>query len=206
MRKHYQELMNRICLTEEMEARVLQNVSSVSHKAHIGRNLLAAAACLVLILCLPKLKQTAPIAEHSQRPEKPLLQSVSGARPAESAEALSDLLGFPLREIPTLPFTPQEVRYASYFGSVAEVVCEAADQSAVFRMARGFREVSGDDTAYPAEKRVDIQDLSVTLKGNGEDSFCLAVFEDAEYSYSIKLSAEISSQQWCLILEEFMSL
>lgn len=63
---------------------------------------------------------------------------------------------------------------------------------ALFRKAAGTEDISGDYSDYAYEKEIQVDGLTVTLKGYESNN--LAVWTDGEYSYSIYSCEELSDE------------
>ena len=64
----------------------------------------------------------------------------------------------------------------------------------------GQTDPSGDYTAYAVQTTVDVDGSTVTLNG-AEDGYCLAVWQDGTYSWSIRSTMVYSTDVWTEILE-----
>ncbi len=203
--KQYDRLMDHIQVTPEMADRILEKLEHVQRRKHTSRYWaagLAAAACLLLVMGLPFFRHT-PLPEIQTTPVRPDMQLISGVESADSSEELSQLVGFQVPSIPELPFEPQEIVYSSYWNKMAQITCSGAENTVVLRMTPGTEDCSRDYTEYAVRDKLEVKDLSITLKGQEEDSFQLAVWSDGEYSYSIKMNQGISTKQWEEILLSF---
>ncbi len=204
LRKRYHELMETIQLTEEMRQRVLKNVqrADLQHSAKARRFLhtkryLALVSCVAVVfvgaLVVPKLVQP-PVTDLSA-------QVIPEITQYDSAQALSEAVGFPITDVTALPFTVTEQTYTSYWDSLGEIEYVGADgQRAVYRKSIGTEDNTGDYTAYEETVSLSINAVDVTLKGTGE-TYVLAYWTDGEYAYSISLSTGIRAADWTFILQ-----
>lgn len=204
MKREYNEIMAYLTVTPEMRRRVLQRLQQEELPLPRQRPLrfpglkkyLAAAACLVLLLAgaatLPRLLQPDIPA--------PPVQTIPDISQVDSAQALSDLVGFPVTEEFALPFTPVSVDYTSYWRELAQVQYNGEDRWATFRKSPGDQENSGDYTPYSATAQITVGGVSVTLKGE-EGLYLLAVWSDGTFSYSLYLSQGASEEEWGRILQ-----
>lgn len=87
-----------------------------------------------------------------------------------------------------------------YGGGLAEIAYSGEEQNLVFRKAMGQTDPSGDYTAYAVQTTVDVDGSTVTLNG-AEDGYCLAVWQDGTYSWSIRSTMAYSTDVWTEILE-----
>lgn len=197
----YDELMSRIQVTDAMRARVLhrleQDAPSVSRSRSRPRlrPALAAAACLAVLVAgisvLPRMYAPTPL----PTPSGPLTVT-PGLQDVSSAAELAETVGFGVSDLQGLPFLVEQSTYTAYNGTMAQIRCEGGDQWALFRKSAGTEDNSGDYTAYAAQLSYDLNGLSITLKGDTQDLYLLAVWTDGTYSYSLKLSAPLSQTQW----------
>ena len=90
----YDELMDKIEVTDAMRARILRNVSAAAPKKTPVRRYALLAACLAVALlgavCVPKLMDPAPQGEQTT--------IANGMVEVASAAALADAVGFPAAE------------------------------------------------------------------------------------------------------------
>lgn len=200
MAQTYKEAMDHIAVTPQMRSRVLQQIQQADLTPSRARSLpmrrgLAAAACLVVLLVgavtLPRLLQpTTPGVESS----------ISSIVQVASQEELSQLVGFEVPSLGFLPFSAEEVRYASYPGQMAETAYYGQEQSLVLRAMAGTDDPSGDYTSYTDISTLEIQGRSVTLKGE-DGLYTLALWQDESCSYSLRSTPARSAEDWTQILE-----
>lgn len=199
----YDEAMEKIELTPQMRARILQNVEQELQKpakktGFSGglRRFGALAACLAVLLvgalALPRL-----ISRPSQ--EEPETMIANGMVEVTSREELSEAVGFPVKAAQTLPFFPQSILYTSYWGEMAQTDYANGPESACFRQSPGTQDNSGDWNEYPAQETIEVSGSSVTLKGE-KDAYTLAVWSDGTYSYSLSLTAGQTAEVWTHIV------
>ena len=200
MKKRYDEVMDRIEVTDEMRGRILGNIQKMGIESALGRTVIrfpnlkkyfAAAACLVLLLAGAV---TVPRLMGREMPEPPV-QAIPQIEEAASLQELSDLVGFEVTEKFTLPFAAEKISYVSYWNELAEVNYEGGRQSAAFRKSIGTSDNSGDYTTYSAAAEISANGWTVALGGEGE-TYSLAVWTDGIYSYSLRLSQAISKEAW----------
>ena len=199
----YDEAMEKIELTPQMRARILQNVEQELQKpakktGFSGgiRRFGALAACLAVLLvgalALPRL-----VSKPSQ--EEPETMIANGMVEVTSREELSEAVGFPVKAAQTLPFFPQSVLYPSYWGEMAQTDYANGPESACFRQSPGTQDNSGDWNEYPAQETIEVSGSTVTLKGE-KDAYTLAVWSDGTYSYSLSLTAGQTAEVWTHIV------
>ena len=197
----YDEVMEKLEVTPEMRARILQNVETQMAKPRKKPNRLrrfaALAACLAILLvgaaALPKLIS-------SPAPEESETTIANGMVEVASKEELSEAVGFPVKSAQSLPFLPQSIYYTSYWGEMAQIDYANGGSMACFRQSLGEEDNSGDWSEYPAQKSLTVNGCAVTLKGEA-DSYTLAIWRDGTYSYSLSLSAGQPASVWAELIE-----
>ena len=197
----YDEVMEKLEVTPEMRARILQNVETQMaeprKKPNRLRRFAALAACLAILLvgaaALPKLIS-------SPTPEESETTIANGMVEVASKEELSEAVGFPVKSAQSLPFFPQSIYYISYWGEMAQIDYANGGSTACFRQSLGEEDNSGDWSEYPAQKSLTVNGCAVTLKGEA-DSYTLAIWTDGNYSYSLSLSSGQPESVWQTIIE-----
>ena len=197
----YDEVMEKLEVTPEMRARILQNVETQMaepcKKPNRLRRFAALAACLAILLvgaaALPKLIS-------SPTPEESETTIANGMVEVASKEELSEAVGFPVKSAQSLPFFPQSIYYTSYWGEMAQIDYANGGSMACFRQSLGEEDNSGDWSEYPAQKSLTVNGCVVTLKGEA-DSYTLAIWQDGTYSYSLSLSAGQPASVWAELIE-----
>ena len=197
----YDEVMEKLEVTPEMRARILQNVETQMaeprKKPNRLRRFAALAACLAVLLvgamALPKFISS-PVPEESET------MIANGMVEVTSKEELSEAVGFPVKSAQSLPFFPQSIYYTSYWGEMAQIDYANGGSTACFRQSLGEEDNSGDWSEYPAQKSLTVNGCAVTLKGEA-DSYTLAIWQDGTYSYSLSLSAGQPASVWESIVE-----
>ena len=170
----YDEVMEKLEVTPEMRARILQNVETQMaeprKKPNRHRRFAALAASLAILV------------------------------EVASKEELSEAVGFPVKSAQSLPFFPQSIYYTSYWGEMAQIDYANGGSTACFRQSLGDEDNSGDWNEYPAKESFTVNGCAVTLKGEA-DSYTLAIWQDGTYSYSLSLSAGQPASVWESIVE-----
>ena len=197
----YDEVMEKLEVTPEMRARILQNVESQMaeprKKPNRLRRFAALAACLAILLvgaaALPKLIS-------SPTPEESETTIANGMVEVASKEELSEAVGFPVKSAQSLPFFPQSIYYTSYWGEMAQIDYANGGSTACFRQSLGEEDNSGDWNEYPAKESFTVNGCAVTLKGE-RDSYTLGIWSDGTYSYSLSLSAGQPASVWAELIE-----
>ena len=157
----YDELMDKIEVTDAMRARILRNVSAAAPKKTPVRRYALLVACLAVVLlgavCVPKLMDPAPQGEQ--------VAIANGMIEVADAAALADAVGFPAAEAAELPFDVEETTYTSYWGELAEICYAGGGQIADLRTSAGTEDNSGDYTDYPAVTELTVGTVTAELRG-----------------------------------------
>ena len=108
----YDELMDKIEVTDAMRARILRNVSAAAPKKTPVRRYALLAACLAVVLlgavCVPKLMDPAPQGEQ--------VAIANGMIEVADAAALADAVGFPAAEAASKEeFAERIAAYGNHF-------------------------------------------------------------------------------------------
>ena len=202
LEKAYREIMDRVVLSEATEARLLQTLRTAQLQTGTTTRFpryhrLAVAACVALLLA----GAVVLLGERGEKESPSGVQSGLWDRTeAASCQELSQLVGFPVETLGAVPFEVTDVRYTAYGGGLAEIAYSGEEQNLVLRKAMGQTDPSGDYTAYAVQTTVDVDGSTVTLNG-AEDGYCLAVWQDGTYSWSIRSTMAYSTDVWTEILE-----
>ena len=172
----YDELMDKIEVTDAMRARILRNVSAAAPKKTPVRRYTLLAACLAVVLlgavCVPKLMDPAPQGEQ--------VAIANGMVEVADAAALADAVGFPAAEAAELPFDVEETTYTSYWGELAEICYAGGGQIVDLRTSAGTEDNSGDYTDYPAVTELTVGTVTAELRGEAAERYTLAVWTDGQ--------------------------
>ncbi len=201
MKKRYDEVMNKIEVTDEMRERILGNIQSMNIEVMPERKVIpfpnikkymSFAACFVVLLA------GAFAAGHMAgifHPSDPNVTIVNGMVEVDTLEQLAAAVGFEVEELDALPFEAEMTAYVSYWNELAEIVYSGEGQTATFRKSIGAEDNSGDYSTYSSIKEIEINSLTVTLKGDRE-VYTLAIWSNGVYSYSISVSDGIPELDW----------
>lgn len=199
--RKYDEIMSHLVVTDAMRSRILEQLESAGQPAPSSRTplllrrTLATAACLAVVLAgisvLPRIASPQPV----ETPSGPITV-VPNLQEVSSAQALSDLVGFSVSDLNALPFLVEQSTYTAYGDTLAQIRCEGDSQWALFRKSAGTEDNSGDYTAYAAQTSYDLDGLAVTLKGDAEQSYVLALWTDGSHTCSLRLSQPLTAEQW----------
>ncbi len=204
LKKRYDEVMDRIEVTDEMRGRILGNIQKMELEAAPKSNVipfpnlkkyLSVAACFVVLLAGTFV---AGNMTGIFRPNDPaVLTPGDGIVDVGTLEELSAHVGFEVEELTGLPFEVTETTYTAYWQELAEIVYSGEGQTATSRKSVGTEDNSGDYIAYADVKNIQIGSLTATLKGNGNgDAYTLAIWSADGYAYSVSLSDGISEIEW----------
>lgn len=201
LKKRYDEVMDRIEITDEMRGRILGNIQSMDIAVMPERKVISlpnikkyvsVAACLGVLLA------GALAAGHMTgifQPDDPNVAVVNGIAEVDTLEQLAAAVGFDVEERNVLPFEVESTAYISYWNELAEITYTGDGQTAVFRKSKGTENNSGDYGTYSAVEEINIGSLTATLKGSGE-TYMLATWSADGYAYSIRLAKGISELEW----------
>ena len=205
LKGRYDDIMDRVQVTDEMRARVLEKVRQADLSAPEERQRApaawrrwgAVAACLAVMiaggLALPHLLP-------QNGTEDPLVLAGPGMEEMDSRAALEQAVGFSVEEAETLPLAPQEVLYTAFDSGLAQVEYRGENgQTALLRKSQGPEDNSGDFNQYPDVEERELDGNTVTLKG-AEGQFTLALWQKGGFSYSLSLSQGQDAQGWEEIL------
>lgn len=202
MKKRYDEIMDKIEVTDEMRTRILNNLQEVDLAKHSQpkvvqfssvKKYLSVAACFAIlllgVLTLPGLLDCGP-----QQPAEVLNPGVDIVDVA-TLEELSEMVDFEVKEVTGLPFTPEQESYTAFGKDMAQITYEGEGKTCTFRKSVGSEDNSGDYNAYYAVEEISAGEVTATLKGN-DDSFTLAIWSDGAFSYSLRLSDGLTAAEW----------
>ena len=204
MDNKYNEVMEHIEVTPEMRSRILSNIKNMdfAEKKQVKmvrfpniKRFAILAACfavmLVGVLTLPNLLDI---------PNEPSVIGNNDIVEVSSVEELSKTVGFEVSEPGNLPFEPKSVVYTAYWAEMAEIIYTNDEETAVFRKGIGSDDISGDYNFYELASEISVNDINVTLKGNGA-AYTLAIWTNDEFAYSLSLSGGIEEAEWIKILQ-----
>lgn len=201
MKKRYDEIMDKIEVTDEMRERILNNLQEVDLTKHTRpkvvqfssiKKYLSAAACFAIlmvgVLALPGLLG------RGQQPVE-VLNPGADIVDVASVEELSAIVEFEVEEIAGLPFTPEKESYTAFGTDMAQITYEGDGQTCTFRKSVGSDDNSGDYNAYSAVEEISVGEVTAMLKG-ADGSFTLAIWSDGAFSYSLQLTDSLTAAEW----------
>lgn len=185
--KKYDEVMAHIEVTDEMKSRILDNLRKADAAPkqkvinfYVIRKYLPVAACLALLLIGAFAVSRVIPASHDNQVLAPAdIENVA------SAKELSDKVGFEVYDISGLPFEAEQTEYTAYWQEMAQVTYTGKGQTITYRKSAGTGDNSGDYTAYDNCVNVEVNGITIQLKGDGE-TFRLALWSNGGYAYSIQ--------------------
>lgn len=105
---------------------------------------------------------------------------------------LAKAVGFDIKA-PTVPAGYEADAYIDISGELAEVFYVKDDDTLVYRVSRGEGDNSGDYNTYSGKKTVDVNGVSVELRGN--DKVNVAVWSNGGFAYSVSSEQGISETE-----------
>ena len=206
--KRYDEIMDRVKVTDDMRSRILENIeaediAAARRRKQTGRTvtkLLSMAACLAVIIAVasalrtPAQVSTSDDLQPNEADAPGFVQGGADIIELDSAAALSAAVGFEVNDI-DLPFTPEQTKYISYWNELAEIDYTGEGKTAIYRKTAGTEDCSGDYNVYTDVTEFEANGVTVTLKGDA-GQYTLAIWTDGSYSYSLSLSDGLSLGDW----------
>ena len=192
----YNEIMDKIEVTEDMRQRVLKNIEeecsnadnviqfpSRNKKKYASLAGVAAVAAVCIIAGKGIIGNTPTVPDN---PEGDVM--IQGPVEAGSAQELSNNVGFEISDIKALADKANEIYYSS-IGDIAEIMYSTADNTISYRKAPGSDDISGDYNTYATIVEKEIDNINVTIKGNKDennvDKFFNVTWTKDGYSYSL---------------------
>ena len=192
----YNEIMDKIEVTEEMRQRVLKNVEkecantdnvvrfpSRNRKKYASLIGIAAVAAVCIIAGRGVFINNPDISDN---PGGEVM--IQGPVEADSAQELSNNVGFEVTDIQQLADRSDEIYYSS-IGDMAQITYIMADNRVSYRKAPGSDDISGDYNVYATIVENELNNTNVTIKGsedeNNVDKFFNATWTKDGYSYSL---------------------
>ena len=195
----YSDVMEHIAVTPEMRERILDRAVSAGRiKARPSRfrtagRVLALAACLALLVA-----GAAAVSRRFSEDRMPEAEDTSaltlGPSQYESAEALSDAGGIPIRDLPWLPFEAEETVYQTFGTGFSEIVYTGEEDQVCCRVSTGSGDTSGDLNEYSRTETRVMKGLTVTLRGEEGLIYCV-LYEKDGYSFSITSERGLTPEQ-----------
>ena len=192
----YNEIMDKIEVTEDMRQRVLKNVEeectnannivqfpSRNKKKYASLVGVAAVAAVCIIAGKGIIGNTPTVSDN---PEGDVM--IQGPVEAGSAQELSNNVGFDVEDVLVLFNSATDVHYTA-IGDIAQIVYTTADNKVTWRKAPGSDDISGDYNTYATIVEKEIDGINMTIKGNENennvDKFFNVTWTKDGYSYSL---------------------
>ena len=110
----------------------------------------------------------------------------------DSLAELAKAVGFDIKA-PTVPAGYEADAYIDISGELAEVFYAKGDDTLVYRVSKGEGDNSGDYNTYSNKKTVDVNGVSVELRGN--DKMNVATWSNGGFAYSVSAKQGISETE-----------
>lgn len=206
MKYTYQEIMERVEVTPQMQERVMENIrqADLTERKIVPfskyRRFAATAAALLMLIAVGAVLPNV-IGRQSKTPDQEEIQVIWQSREWASAQELSGYLGFEIVDLAGLPFEPDTVTYLSIGEDLAEITYSAGTNEACYRISPGTEDNSGNYTDFPVCETVKVGAYEVLLKGR-DGGFELALWSDGVYTYSLDMAEQQSIDVWIKLLKE----
>lgn len=202
MNNKYSAVMQRIELTDEMRERILNKIRStdfsripIKNTAYRHKKILSLAACF-LILFIGAVSISSFIKNNGDEN----IQAIPDIKELNSAEELSQSIGFEIQEAENIPFPVRSKTYISLWDEIAQITYSGETGTLVYRKSAESGDISGDYNTYDTEETLEVSGMAVTLKGS-DGTYSLAVWQSGDYSYSITVSEGISQNEMISVIE-----
>ena len=110
----------------------------------------------------------------------------------DSLAELAKAVGFDIKAL-TVPAGYEADAYIDISGELAEVFYVKGDDTLVYRVSKGEGDNSGDYNPYSNKKTVDVNGVSVELRGN--DKVNVATWSNGGFAYSVSAKQRISETE-----------
>lgn len=197
-----------LTVPDAMRRRILENIDKMELEAAPRskiirfpsvKRLMPLAACFVLLLAgIFYARYFMPGETVDPVPSTPVMVG-SPIMEVADVGALSETVGFPVKELTALPFRAEEVTYATFWKELAQITYTGEEKSVTFRQSVGDKDNSGDYNVYAETEVKEIGGVSVTLKGDGQ-AYSLAVWSDGTYAYSANVQPGLTVSEWEAVL------
>lgn len=200
----YDEIMDKVEVTDEMRERILVNISEKVSKRKKKviffpkwRYLSALAACVaIVLLCVTVL----PGILNTKQPNEDNVAIGNEITECQDIAELSQYAGFKMNEITDIPFDIVEHTYTWLFDEIAQIEYVGNSNTITYRVARSEGDISGDYNTYTKIREEMVESNRVTMKGS-EDKVYVAIWQSGEYSYAVCSSNGISYSEMKAIIE-----
>jgi hypothetical protein len=197
LKNRYDEVMEHIEVTDEMRDRILNNINNLDFEktsnkvipSHNYKKYLSIAACFVFLIV-----GSIIIRNAVNLLSDPPIQVTPDIVTYQSAQELSDAIGFTVKGIQELPFDIESVKYTSYWGEFADIEYAGSNNTAIFRMAPGDEDISGYSDEFTSIESHVVNGTDVTFKGHDEQ-YILAIWQTNGFSYALQFREPVSEQK-----------
>ena len=110
----------------------------------------------------------------------------------DSLAELAKAVGFDIKAL-TVPAGYEADAYIDISGELAEMFYVKGDDTLVYRVSKGEGDNSGDYNTYSNKKTVDVNGVSVELRGN--DKVNVATWSNGGFAYSVSAKQRISETE-----------
>ena len=192
----YDEIMDKIEVTEEMRQRVLKNVEkecantdNIVQFPGKNRKKYASLVGVAAVAAVCIIAGRSVLINNPSAPDAPGGEvAIMGPSDMNSLQELSKNVGFDMKDIPVLFNAATDVQYTA-IDDLAQIVYTTADNEVTWRKAPGSDDISGDYNVYATIVEKEIDGITVTIKGNEDESntdkFFNATWTKDGYSYSL---------------------
>lgn len=212
MSRSYNEIMDKITVTEEMQERILKNIGECNIAEYRSRkriqklrriSWLAGAAAIAIVIGGVTIHEMRFRTDARVKPgeqEEQILVG-NGIEECSSLSELEEKVGFEVEDIrELLPFIPEETVYLSYWGDTAEIQYSKGGQTICYRKSEGEEDNSGDYNEYAVEKSVTVDGCEILLKGS-EAGISLAIWSRDGFAYSLSFVQEMEEEEILSIVQ-----
>lgn len=209
--------MEHIKVTDEMHERIMMYTSKKENNKRPGIGLLSyrkytsiAAACLLVVLItfivprifgnpgeVPDQIEEADVDDSSDNPVAVIPEIVEH----ETLKELSEAVGFQVEGIELADENDVKLIYLSYWGELAEIKYDLNDNQISYRVSKKNEDNSGDYNQYSHIEEMNINNMMITLKGDGQ-AYYLAVWQVDSMSYSISSTKGLDLEELEMIISE----
>ena len=202
MSKAYNEIMDKIEITSDMQTRILNNINAVDfskkRKALIASKIKVistVAACIVFIVAC------AAVIQNNRDINEPQIDTFTpnfGSVMLDSIDELSQKAGFDVMEI-----TQAGDAIISYYfrsDNVAETMYVYETNTITLSQGAGSDDISGDFNEYDKTSEVTIGNLAVTMKGNN-NTVSLAIWCNEGCAFSLYSDSPLTEDEFIRLIE-----
>lgn len=201
----YNEIMEKIEVTDEMRNRILNNISAqeIRTSKKIIRfpkwsKIASVAACIALVFISGAVVKNFIIPDNT--PDIDTGNPTADMVECGSASELSLKAGFSVNDITYIPFDVTSTSYTWCWNEFAQVEYNGSENALLYRKIEGNTDISGDYSEYAQINNKTVDGAAITLKGN-DDKYSLAIWQYGGYSYSVYLNQGVDFDSMLKIVE-----